>query len=311
MHLKASKRSATAATVLAVVVILAVVWVVYRMNRVDDPADAACSKPAVTFGSAEDHGDHREVEVLFRCEGVALAGTIYLPEAAGRHPAAVWVHGAGEATRLTWGGELLPSLVDAGVVVLSYDKRGVGESEGECCPGDTGHFNLLTADAVGAVQALRRLPQVDPARVGLVGASQAGWIVPRASVDADAAFVALAAAPTVAERTSNLYERLAAGEEGDLTEQEIADRLRDEGAQGYDPRADLEAMSMPGLWEFGTADEHTPSEQSIEVLDDLNADGHDFTVMTFPGAGHGLLDNPPTDPDATPALIRWITRHDT
>jgi hypothetical protein len=42
-------------------------------------------------------------------------------------------------------GPLLPGLVGAGIAVLSYDKRGVGQSEPECCPGDTGHFNLLTA----------------------------------------------------------------------------------------------------------------------------------------------------------------------
>jgi hypothetical protein len=58
-----------------------------------------------------------------------------------------------------WGGQLLPGLVDAGVEALSYNKRGVGESEGECCPGDTGHFNLLTADVVGAVQAVRDVPR--------------------------------------------------------------------------------------------------------------------------------------------------------
>jgi dipeptidyl aminopeptidase/acylaminoacyl peptidase len=255
-------------------------------------------------------GDHQEVEVHFRCEGASLAGTIYLPDSSGRHPAAVWVHGAGEAPRLGWGGQLLPGLVDAGVVVLSYDKRGVGESEGECCPGDTGHFNLLTADAVGAVQALRTVSEVDPARVGLVGASQAGWIVPRAAVDSDAAFVALAAAPTIAERTSNLYERLAAGEDGDLSRKEIADRLREEGPKGYDPKRDLSAMTMPGLWEFGTADEHTPTDESAQVLEELKQQGHDFTVVTFPGAGHGLLDNPPTDPDATPSLIAWVTSHD-
>jgi pimeloyl-ACP methyl ester carboxylesterase len=195
-------------------------------------------------------------------------------------------------------------------VVLSYDKRGVGQSEGECCPGDTGHFNLLTADAVGAVQAVRTLPEVDPKRVGLVGASQAGWIVPRAAVDSGAAFVALAAAPTIAERTSNLYERLAAGEEGEMSRQQISDRLRDEGSRGYDPKGDLTAMTMPGLWEFGSADEHTPVEESVRVLDELKGQGHDFTVVTFPGAGHGLLDNPPADPDATPSLIEWVTRHD-
>jgi dienelactone hydrolase len=304
-----SKRLVVATTIVVVVVVVGA-WIVYRMNRVKDPADAECAHPAMTLGDRQDKGNHQELDVQFRCEGASLAGTIYLPESSGRHSAAVWVHGAGEAPRLGWGGQLLPGLVDADVVVLSYDKRGVGDSGGECCPGDQGHFNLLTADAVGAVQALRTLPEVDPARVGLVGASQAGWIVPRAAVDSDAAFVALAAAPTIAERTSNLYERLAAGDDGDLSKKEIADRLRDEGPNGYDPRRDLSAMTMPGLWEFGTADEHTPSEESILVLEELEHQGHKFTMVTFPGAGHGLLDNPPTDPEATPTLIAWVTSHD-
>jgi hypothetical protein len=32
-------------------------------------------------------------------------------------------------------------------------------------------------------------------------------------------------------------------------------------------------------------------------------------AVTFPGAGHGLLDNPLADPDAIPTLIDWVTRH--
>ena len=305
-----SKRVWVAAAGLLVVVIgVLAAWLVYQANRVVDPGDAACPHPATRFGEVQDRGDHSEVPVHFRCEDATLAGTIYLPQPRGRHPGAVWVHGAGEAPRLTWGGDLLPGLVRSGVAVLSYDKRGVAESEGDCCPGDTGHFNLLTADAVGAVAALQDRPEIDPDRVGLVGASQAGWIAPGAAVDANAAFVALAAAPTISERTSNLYERLAAGEEGDLTPHEISNRLREEGSNGFDPKADLSAMTMPGLWEFGTADENTPLEESVKVLNDLKPI-HDFTVVVYPRAGHGLLDNPPTDPNAIPKLISWVERHD-
>jgi hypothetical protein len=307
--MKGSKRVWVATAVTVVVVAGAAAWLVYRADRVVDPADAACQSPSTTFGLPQDRGDHTEVSVHFRCAGATLAGTVYLPESGDRHPGVVWVHGAGETPRLTWGGSLLTGLVHTGVVVLSYDKRGVGESEGECCPGDTGHFNLLTADAAGAVATLRGLPDVDPARVGLVGASQAGWIAPRAAVDSHAAFMALAASPTIPERTSNLYEQLSAGKEGDLTPREISARLRDEGSQGYDPKPDLSAMTMPGLWEFGTADDHTPFTESVQVLRGLKS-GHDFTVLVFPGAGHGLLDNPPTDPAAIPKLITWVERHD-
>src|SRR4051812_18864349 len=234
-----SRRALLTMAAVVVVVAAAAALIIYRANRVFDPADASCPHPSTTFDQPQDRGDHSEVPVHFRCEGATLAGTVYVPASRGRHPGAVWVHGAGEAPRLIWGGDLLPGLVDAGVVVLSYDKRGVAESEGECCPGDTGHFNLLTADAVAAVAALRTLPDVDPARVGLVGASQAGWIAPRAADDAHAAFVALAASPTIPERTSNHYERLAAGEEGRLSREEISKRLRAAGADGYDPKPDL------------------------------------------------------------------------
>ena len=89
---------------------------------------------------------------------------------------------------------------------------------------------------------------VDADQVGLVGASQAGWIAPRAAVETDAAFVALASAPTVPERTANLYERLAAGEEGELTRDEIASRVEDAGSDGFDPLPDLQHMTMPSLW---------------------------------------------------------------
>src|SRR5207247_1481456 len=109
------------------------------------------------------------------------AATIYLPSSAGRHPALVWVHGAEAVRRIPYAYPLFSMLVQSGIAVLSYDKRGVGESEGVCCPGDSGHFNLLTADVVGAVGVLRSRSDIDPADVGLFGASQAGWIAPRAA----------------------------------------------------------------------------------------------------------------------------------
>jgi dienelactone hydrolase len=197
-------------------------------------------------------------------------------------------------------------LVRAGIAVLSYDKRRVGQSEGECCPGDAGHFNLLTADVVGAVSVLRARPDINPDEVGLAGASQAGWIAPRAAGEAHAAFVALASAPTVPERVANLYERLARGDEGRLSGQEISRRLREAGRKGFDPLPDLRRMTMPSLWLFGTADTRTPVPESAAVLRTLQAEGHDITIRTYPGAGHGLVDNPPTAPDAVPTMIEWI-----
>jgi dipeptidyl aminopeptidase/acylaminoacyl peptidase len=274
-----------------------------------DPRSAQCADPAPVLGQERTAATHRELDVQFTCEGARLAGTIYLPAGPGPYPGVVWVHGAGEAERLGWGGELVPGLVRSGLAVLSYDKRGVGQSEGECCPGDQGRFNLVTADVEGAVRVLQAQNGVNPDKVGLVGASQAGWIAPRAANDTHAAFLALASAPTVSERTANLYERLAGGEKGRLSREEISRRLAKAGPSGYDPLPDLQRMAMPGLWLFGSADDKTPVQESVAVLDRLRASGHDIDVRVFPDAGHGLLDVPPTAPAAPTTLISWIEQH--
>ena len=304
-------RRRPAKVVLAAVLVLvvgvgAVLVGRYIWLAVTDPTSAQCADPAPAPGDQRTAATHRELDVTFTCEGVRLAGTIYLPTGPGPHPAVVWVHGAGEAERLGWGGQLVPGLVQAGVAVLSYDKRGVGQSGGDCCPGDQGRFNLLTADVEGAVRVLRTRDGINPDKVGLVGASQAGWIAPRAANNTHAAFVALASAPTVPERTANLYERLAGGEEGQLSQEEISRRLRQAGPSGYDPLPDLQRMTMPGLWLFGSTDDKTPVEESVAVLDRLKSEGRDISVQVFPGAGHGLLDVPPTAPEASTTMISWI-----
>jgi dipeptidyl aminopeptidase/acylaminoacyl peptidase len=273
-----------------------------------DPETARCDDPATAVVSERDSSDHREIDLTFTCEAAVQAATIYLPPEAGQHPAVVWVHGAGNASRIVYDFPLFTHLVQHGIAVLTYDKRGVSRSAGVCCPGDDGHFNLLTADVEGAMAVLRSRPEVDGEQIGLIGPSQAGWIAPRAAVEADAAFVVLAAAPSVGERIANRYERLSSGAEGDLSPDEIAQRLKGSDV-GYDPLPYLQRLSTPSLWLYGTADDRTPVEESIAVLDQLKSDGHDITVVEYSGAGHGLFDTPSTAPAAMPTALAWILDH--
>jgi pimeloyl-ACP methyl ester carboxylesterase len=274
-------------------------------------ASTHCDAPPITFADTRVFDDRQEIDVNFTCEGAVLAGTLYLPLGSESHPAVVWVHGSGEAPRLTFGGDLVPTLVRAGIAVLSYDKRGVGESTGECCPGDKGKFDVLAADVVGAVAVLRARADIDPAQIGLLGASQAGWIVPVAAVwSAHVAFVALVDAPTVTYGEEHLYSKLT-GEEGggggELSKEEIARRLAEAGPSGFDPAPFLEQLTIPGLWLYGGQDQSIPVDQSAAILDRLRTtEWKDFTVVVFPDAGHGLLDVPPSDPQALPALLAWL-----
>jgi pimeloyl-ACP methyl ester carboxylesterase len=53
-------------------------------------------------------------------------------------------------------------------------------------------------------------------------------------------------------------------------------------------------MTVPGIWVYGRQDRSIPAEKNAATLERLRkTQGKDFTVVLFPGAGHGLLDTPP------------------
>ena len=74
------------------------------------------------------------------------------------------------------------------------------------------------------------------------------------------------------------------------------------------PRPYLEQLRIPALWLYGTVDREVSVDQSVALLDGLKAQGKDFTVVTFPGAGHGLLDSPPADPKAPTTFVQWVLK---
>jgi len=279
-----------------------------------DPETARCNAPSPNFGFVRAYPDHKEVDVRFTCVGAELVGTLAIPPGPDPHPAAVWVHGSGESARLTYSGApLVRELVQEGVAVLSYDKRGVGESTGECCPGDSGHFNLLAADAAGALHAVAARSEIDRTRIGFIGASQAGWVVPLAVVRGlrPVAFTALVDAPAVSAGQERLYSRMT-GEEGDRpsdeSQSDIIRQVRAAGPSEFDPRPLLEAQRFPSLWLYGGEDRSQPTTLDLEVLKRLRAANKGVKALVFPEADHGLLDVPPSDPDALPTFVRWIHR---
>jgi hypothetical protein len=281
---------------------------------VSDPETAACPSAPTTAGAKSELENHAEIPLTFTCEDTVIAGTLYLPVTGGKHPALVWVHGAGEASRLPWGdGAFLRPFTQAGFAVYSYDKRGVGESGGACCPGDHGHFNLATADVVGAVDAVRSRPEVDSERIGLFGASQAGWIAPRAVVDSrHVAFVVLAAPGVVTFGQEHAYEELTGGYGSDKPfpkEAEIAKRLEETGPSGFDVVPYLRRMNVPVLWLLGGRDQEIPLTATLAILRRLQNAGKEYTIHVYPNANHGLFNVPPTDPRAMPDALRWLRDH--
>jgi pimeloyl-ACP methyl ester carboxylesterase len=128
----------------------------------------------------------RHEDVRFSNGGIQLAGALIAPTASGKHPAIVLVHGSGPLNR-EWMLPYARFLVRHGVAVLGYDKRGVGGSSGDW---NTASMDDLAGDVVAAFEYLKTRGDIDPKRIGLLGISQAGWIMPLAAVRAkDVAFL--------------------------------------------------------------------------------------------------------------------------
>jgi uncharacterized protein len=118
-------------------------------------------------------------DVRFSNGPVQLAGTLIAPsKAPPRRPAIILVHGSGPETR----DYMLPFarfLIRRGMAVLTYDKRGVGGSTGDW---KTASFDDLAGDVIAAFEYLKRRRDIDAAQIGLLGISQAGWVMPIAAV---------------------------------------------------------------------------------------------------------------------------------
>jgi len=137
-------------------------------------------------------------EVRFRSGDVTLAGTLVLPSSGGPHPAMVLVHGSGNVDRRQWEYRSQADfLARQGFAAFIYDKRGVGESGGAWWEADEG-FADLAADVLAAVSFVRARPDIRANRIGLLGGSQAGWVMVRAaSTSRDVAFLVLESAPAI------------------------------------------------------------------------------------------------------------------
>jgi pimeloyl-ACP methyl ester carboxylesterase len=154
--------------------------IAFQRERAGKIASLAWQRGSAPARTARRVEIEKSEDVQFSNRDVQLAGTLIMPSKGGRHPAIVLVHGSGAENRE----HVLPFarfLIRHGIAVLGYDKRGVGESTGDW---NTATFEDLAGDAVAAVGYLKTRRDIDTSQIGLLGWSQAGWIMPLAAVRA-------------------------------------------------------------------------------------------------------------------------------
>jgi pimeloyl-ACP methyl ester carboxylesterase len=261
---------------------------------------------------------------------LVLAGTLHLPDG-GPRATVLMVPGSGPSDRDNdvYFPTIRAGLLDRGIAAASFDKRGVGESTGDWR--DTGPAEQA-ADVAAQLACLRETPGVDPARLGLFGHSQGGWVVIEvAAADPSVAFLVTSSGPGVSmaqqERFATEAHMTAAGAPaeavaGALATQDALMALVRAGADfetvqaaagddghgpsddaeielvrrwlDHDPRPALERIACPLLAIFGGRDLVTPVEESIAVFRAARVGRPgELDIQTLPGSDHRLQSGEP------------------
>lgn len=255
-------------------------------------------------------------------EGHTLAGTLTVPVAAsGRVPAVVTITGSGAQDRDEYIAivpgyrpfrQIADTLGRRGVAVLRLDDRGYGESEGSFAASTTADF---ANDIRSAVAWLRERPEIDPARIGLVGHSEGGMIAPMvAATDSSLAGIVIMAGPSQSLGEIIAYQMRYAIDHDTTFAASARDSVyRAQKAEfdttaarapwmafglPYDPLPTARQVAVPVLIMQGATDRQVTAEQADALATAIRAGGNDdVTVHVLPDRNHLFL----PDPDGNPA----------
>jgi pimeloyl-ACP methyl ester carboxylesterase len=253
-------------------------------------------------------------EIKFVSEGASLAGTIFIPN--NIQAAVVIVHGSGQEKRMI---QFATILANNGISVLTYDKRGVGESAGIYAGPEVGtnnvdfsNLNLLSLDASTAVNTLSKFLLNDQIPIGLIGGSQAGWIIPLvAEKNKKVKFMTIFSGALITVKEQLRFQFYTDGDKKfwDTHTEEDARKHVFNDPDRYEfidtnPNDILSKLSIPGLWVYGGKDIQVPVKLSIEYLDRLKSKGKHYEYKLFTNLGHNTAFSDSEEPMKN--AITWI-----
>ncbi|MCF7754409.1 alpha/beta hydrolase [Paenibacillus xylanexedens] len=117
-----------------------------------------------------------------------LTGTLSLPEnESGKLGLVLFIHGDGpiDSTHSDGYKPLWERLASIGYASLSLDKRGIGGSEGNWL---NQSIDDRVVEAEQAIAWAKEQPMIDGSKIGVWGASQAGWVIPKLAGKENLAF---------------------------------------------------------------------------------------------------------------------------
>ena len=276
---------------------------------------AACGQEAhpPTPVPASSHPALLSEDVTIDTGVVTLAGTLLTPLDETPAPAVIIIPGSGAASRNgSWNmyrsiGEYL---VERGIAVLLYDKRGIGGSTGNW---ETETFHERAQDVAAMITFLKSRTGIDPTQIGLIGHSQGAYIAPLvvAEYSSDLKFVVL-----LAGSGQKVWDQILTNERAEslgngLSNNEVTEKVSDVEKQlqfiqkfqslcralkahylcfvlDYDSAPALEKLTVPTLALYAELDTQVPPEVNIPLIESAlqTAGNDDFTIHTFEKTNH-------------------------
>jgi dienelactone hydrolase len=294
-----------------------------RLGSTSGAGTLAVTPSRVTWTQAGSAKQYTRVRLHQREVRVGVdAATLTLPDGPGPFPAVVMTHGSGPQTREEF--QVFAAFCELlGIAVIADDKRGIGQSRG-MYPGERAvpsTVDVLARDAQAEARYLATLPQIDRSRIGVLGDSQAGWIIALAAAREPLFHWAVPlVGPTATVDETDAWGELAGQGQAPKsgTDTEMLAQVRAGGRGGFDPVPYLRKLTIPVHWIFADDDRNVPTQLCIERLQPLQA-GHDFTWTTI-HATHTLLELPDGLNSSVPrsrgfgsalfpSVAAWLTEH--
>lgn len=276
--------------------------------------------------------------------GVSLAGTLTLPrDAHGPIPAVVTVSGSGPQDRDCYADiangwrpfrEIAEALATRGIAVLRFDDRGVGGSTGDYASGTE---RTVAQDVRAAINYLHTRPEIDPARVAVLGHSEGARVAMLVGAEdstlAGLVLLSGAADPRAAVRAQALWvvehnpngSRVPRDSVIALVDRQM-DSLAVTGQREvfrWDAVALAKRIHVPVAVFQGATDRQVPADQADSLGAVFRRTGNrDVTVRVFPDVNHLLVHDPDGDfqrydrladanvaTEVLNAVGDWLARH--
>jgi len=138
----------------------------------------------------------RSETVTFRHGVNLLVGDLRFPDGPAPYPAILYVDGSGGFSRHRFddwpGNAVLQEALSRGFATFVWSKPGVDDSTGDWREQS---MALRAEEVVAAIEHLEERADIDGDRIGLLGVSQAGWVMPLVPTQRDVAFVVAISCP--------------------------------------------------------------------------------------------------------------------